>query len=265
MKELKFIHITKNAGSSIEEIGRKHKFLWGMYHHEYGLWHEYFTNKSFDLKTKYDWFMIVRNPYDRILSEFYCNHKGFRVNNMKFSNTKEGFNEYLMYRISNRELRGDHYAEQYKYLDTCTNIVIHILNYENLKNEFDKLMIQYNLPCRLDMKTNVAPNKQLFTIQDFSNELIDLINTVYAKDFESFGYKKIVTLSVKPIVSYTQNCIRPSCNFKRHIDITNNGGTHCCHLCQLEGTHGPRCTKEMYVHEKNDGEFKLKNDGNYTR
>lgn len=263
MKELKFIHITKNAGSSIEEIGRKHKLLWGMYHHEYDLWHEYFINKSFELKTKYDWFMIVRNPYDRILSEFYCNHKGFRVNNMNFSNTKQGFNDYLIYRINNRELRGDHYAEQHKYLDTSS--VIHILKYENLKNEFDQLMIRYNLPCRLDMKTNVAPTKHIFTICDFSYELIELINIVYAKDFELFGYTKIVELPVKPIVSYTQKCIRSSCNFKRHNDVANNGGTHCCHLCQLEGTHGERCSKDVYVDEKNDSEFKLKNDGNYTR
>jgi hypothetical protein len=100
------------------------------------------------------------------------------------------------------------------------------------------------------MKTNVAPNKQLFTIRDFSTELIELINRVYAKDFELFCYNKIVALPAEPIVSYSQKCIRPSCNFKRHMDTTNNGGTHCCHLCQLEGTHGQRCAKDMYVHEK---------------
>ena len=29
LKELKFIHITKNAGTSIEEAGIKHKIEWG--------------------------------------------------------------------------------------------------------------------------------------------------------------------------------------------------------------------------------------------
>ena len=136
------------------------------------------------------------------------------------------------------------------YLELCSDIVIHVLNHENLKNEFDQLMIQYNLPCRLDMKTNVAPNKHMFNICDFSYELINLINTVYTKDFEVFGYNKIVALPAEPIVSYTQKCIRPSCNFKGHVDVTNNGGTHCCHLCQLEGTHGERCGKDVYVDEK---------------
>jgi len=243
MKELKFIHITKNAGSSIEEIGLKYKLLWGMYHHEYGSWHEYFSNKPIELKTKYDWFMIVRNPYDRILSEFYCNHKGFRVNNMGYAESKQGFNDYLLFRIRTRELRGDHYAEQYKYLYNHTDTIIHVLKYENIRNEFDNLMIQYNLPCRLNMKTNSAPNKHIFTISDFSDELIELINTVYDKDFELFGYTKMSVNPTKLVNLYDSNhkCLRQSCNFRRHTDFTNNGGTHCCHLCQLEGKHGPRC------------------------
>ena len=34
-------------------------------------WHEIFVNKPM-LKTKYDWFTVVRNPYERVISEFYC-------------------------------------------------------------------------------------------------------------------------------------------------------------------------------------------------
>ena len=72
-KELKFIHITKCAGSFIEELGIKHGLKWGRFHEEYGLevgsWHDYFIDKPYSLKEKYEWFVIIRNPYDRILSE----------------------------------------------------------------------------------------------------------------------------------------------------------------------------------------------------
>ena len=72
MKELKFIHITKCAGTSIENIGKRHNILWGKFHKEYGWWHGIFQNKSLEMKLKYEWFIIVRNPYERLISEFYC-------------------------------------------------------------------------------------------------------------------------------------------------------------------------------------------------
>jgi len=71
-KELKFIHITKCAGTFIEDLGYENDILWGKFHEEYGFWHSIFIDRDKKLKEKYDWFMIVRNPYTRILSEYYC-------------------------------------------------------------------------------------------------------------------------------------------------------------------------------------------------
>jgi hypothetical protein len=36
-------------------------------------------------------------------------------------------------------------------------------------------------------------------------------------------------------------CIRPECNYKKHIDLKNNGGAHCCNACKLGNGHGPFC------------------------
>ena len=93
MKQLKFIHITKCAGSTIEEIGRDNKVWWGKYSREYGWWHGIFSRKDKKLKDKYDWFMVVRNPYDRIISEYYCKwgSKGKEEND-----TVEYFNNFLI-------------------------------------------------------------------------------------------------------------------------------------------------------------------------
>ena len=134
MKELKFIHITKCAGTSIENIGYENNIHWGRFHKEYGYWHVKFVFKNEFLKKKYDWFVVVRNPYDRLISEFYCKYGGIgKFNNLLIN--KHFFNKFLYNKILNRSNVGDHYSEQYLYLDNCTTI--HILKYENLESDFN--------------------------------------------------------------------------------------------------------------------------------
>lgn len=182
IKELKFIHITKCAGSSIEEVGRDNKIWWGKYNKEYGPWHELFPKKSKKLKDKYDWFMVVRDPYERILSEYYCKWGGKgRIED----NTIKYFNTFLINKIKNRSEKGDHYTEQYLYLDKTYKI--NILKFENIEYEFNELMKQYNLDIKLNKHKNKGINKH-FKVSDFSDELIHLINNVYKQDFEEFGY-----------------------------------------------------------------------------
>ena len=198
--ELKFIHITKTAGTSIEDAGNKVNILWGRFHTEYKIsdptetrapWHKCFSLLDPSIINKYDWFTVVRNPYDRILSEYYCNHTG--VTKYKIKHTKEQMNSYLIEKIVNRSNKGGHFVEQYKYLHP--NKKIHILKFENLNEEFMKLMNTYNISGIELVKVNERSTNDydinLFSVSDFSYELILLINTVYANDFSIFGYKTI--------------------------------------------------------------------------
>jgi hypothetical protein len=187
-KELKFIHITKNAGTYIEDTVKKSNILFGRHHKEYGFWHRIFPNINKNVKDKYDWFMVVRNPYTRLLSEYYCEWGGIGKKNIK--HTKKEMNNYLISKIKNRSKVGDHYTEQYKYLDPNYNI--HIIKYENMIPELKQLYKKYGLNIELiDKKINSSNEKtkiRKFTTKDFNNELITLINSVYRKDFELFGY-----------------------------------------------------------------------------
>ena len=190
-KELKFIHITKNAGTYIEDTAKKSNILFGRHHKEYRFWHKIFPNINKNIKDKYDWFMIVRNPYTRILSEYYCQWGGIGEKNI--NHNKKEMNNYLINKIKNRSKVGDHYTEQYKYLDTNYNI--HIIKYENLITELRQLYKKYDLNIELtDKKINSSKEKttiRKFTTKDFNNDLITLINSVYKKDFELFGYNKL--------------------------------------------------------------------------
>lgn len=192
-KILKFIHISKNAGTSIERTGLAKSLQWGIFHsYEYGYWHNYFSLKPIGLRLKYDWFMVVRNPYYRILSEYYCEWGGIGKKNI--NHNKSEMNEYLIKKIKNRDPKGDHYTEQHKYLDNHKDVHIFILRFEQLNEDFTKLMSFYNIKNINLIKVNTKENKNKklqFTIEDFSKELIDLINSVYDKDFTLFNYEKI--------------------------------------------------------------------------
>ena len=185
-KPLKFIHITKCAGSSIENAGLKQGIKWGRYHRVYGFWHQIFPNVRPAIINKYEWFTVVRNPYDRILSEYHCKWGG--VGDSKVCHTKEQMNAFLIRKIKRRRKSGDHYTEQYKYLHPT--VPIHILKFENLVPEFDALMGQYNIQGVTLARDNSTV--KVFSVSDFSPELIALINEVYDKDFETFGYTKFV-------------------------------------------------------------------------
>lgn len=196
-KPLKFIHITKTGGSAIEHWGRRHDLLWGAFHKEYGnwsksspgkgIWHTFFTMQPLEFKAQFDWFVVVRNPYDRLISEYYCRSLGRPP--PLFADRKEGvehFNRHTRERIEARYPFGDHYSEQYLYIEPG----VHVLRFESLALDFAKLMMQYGLPTVLDVRRNVGAKKE-FTPADFSAETLRLIHEVYRRDFELFGYTMI--------------------------------------------------------------------------
>lgn len=193
MKRLKFSHITKTAGTTIEDEGKKRNIFWGRYDPEYGWHHGTLKSKPAALVNKYDWFMVVRNPYTRIISEFHCCFGGMGANPEKISQfSKEDFNNYLIRKITRRSSappspRGQHYTPQHCY--THDNAKISVLKFENLEEEFKSLMEKYELPVSLD--SHINSSSKMFFVSDINQKLRDLINKIYEKDFEYFNYDLI--------------------------------------------------------------------------
>lgn len=203
MKPLKFIHITKTGGTSIEDCAIEKNIRFGRFHLKYRSllyprantqYHCFFPDIPESLRTQNDWFMVVRNPYDRILSEYHCEWGG--TDKYGFKNNAQNqciykMNQYIQTCILNRNPKGDHYSEQYKYLDSSENVKIHIIKFENLKKDFNALMKQYNI----DLTLNIHHNKNVkrFSVSDFSKTTIRLINSIYEPDFRLFGYEMITT------------------------------------------------------------------------
>ena len=192
MKPLKFVHITKTAGTTIEDEAKECNILWGRHHKEYNWWHEILSNKPLTLVEKYDWFTIVRNPYTRIISEFHCKFSCGITQEVRNKFTKEEFNNYLIGKIIHHDRNGNHYTPQYYYTDN--NIPISVLKFENLNSEFNMLMKKYKLPVVINSHRNTNP--KIFNITDINQKLRNVINKTYEKDFEYFNYD----LELKPPV-----------------------------------------------------------------
>jgi hypothetical protein len=189
MKPLRFIHVSKTGGQTIAFSAKKQASIkWGMFDEGYGsgiLCHKLLSHvKSKELKTdadknKYDWFMVVRNPYDRVVSEYNWSKVDFDIN------------IYLKRYLSDIELGyidgGQHHTPQHIYLEK--QYTIHVLRFEKLDEEFSALMKQYDLTIELKRKINVSEKHA--SLSDLTIETIEMINRVYAADFTTFGYDMV--------------------------------------------------------------------------
>ena len=203
MDDIDFIHITKTAGTSIEKWGLQNNIKWsyekkeifdkGEYYIIWGSednylepWHIppkcFVKNENYPYKNTT--FTVVRNPYTRIISEYYCPWIGSEY--MHEHNLND-FNLWIGDFLKQQGKRG-HGIPQSLYKP-----VNYILHFENLGKEFNDFVksIDPSLSTVLPHvnKSKIIKNK--FTIKDISRENIKLINEIYSDDFDNFGYEKI--------------------------------------------------------------------------
>ncbi len=192
-KPLKFFHVPKTAGSSIENSAREYGINWGCFDREYlikwktpgSLNHQpLYQAKDESIYRNwlqdYDFFCVVRNPYEKCISEL------FYETRYSADLSVEQFNRIICNRIKENRI-SNHWAPQYLFVfDGEKQIIKHVLKYENIDEEFDLLMKEYNLPVKLTDRSNVGNKK--YTISDLAPETIQTINEFQREDFVRFGY-----------------------------------------------------------------------------
>ena len=208
-KKLKFVHITKCAGVNIEDINTKQE--WGRFDKEiesmfksvdfrlWPFWHvpfQYLKKEQLvEMLEKYDLFTVVRNPYDRIISEYYCRWAGPGPNGrLEESKNIDEFNRFIRnilldvkQKMKKDEKIHQHYTPQHYYFvdKEGNNIIKNVLKLENLSVEFNELMKRYGYEYSLEQKEITKRN---FGVLHLSYENISLIREIYKRDFEMFGY-----------------------------------------------------------------------------
>ena len=190
-KELKFMHITKTGGTSIEAAGKRLNVSWGKFHtfaeKAYGLWHDLPTKRNPSLIRKYDWFTVVRNPFSRVVSEFWCPWGGRgRPSEVNVSS----FNAFVAKQVTSQQTRFvGHWTPQATYLSVLSfgpDVVLRVLHFETLHDDFARLCRLYGLPT-VDLPTlNVQTHP--FGVSHFTRDTRNLIRSAYELDFKLFGY-----------------------------------------------------------------------------
>ena len=234
---LRFIHITKTAGATIEFVGREEH--WGQHDGEYGkkmraslewtpkdYWHippQFMTSELFsDLRSHFDYFAVVRNPFERVISETFCKWAGFQNKHKnKMWNPRKNWkdpaniNAWITYRLNevqtkiqtfeqqksivglhvaaNETLLCGHWIPQHYYVVDDSGIDFiqpeNVLRFENIARDFQGLMERYGLSYILgDVHHNKRPEDATFTVLQLSEVNIELIRNIYRKDFIKFDY-----------------------------------------------------------------------------
>lgn len=213
-KELAFIHIPKNAGTTIEQIGLHNGIKWGRYHVE----NDNILTQSKNADICYNWhvpprlfgnynpykkfatFCIIRNPISRLISEF-----KWYYSNDKSKDNKNDLNKWLNNALTHDNVfitggidrigcRDGHLFPQYFFIfDTLGNkICDHVLLIDDLTNQFNKLMKKYNYKIRLN--DNIIHNKSNFTVNedDINKSNLIKIHKLYTVDFKLYENIKLL-------------------------------------------------------------------------
>jgi hypothetical protein len=190
--KFKFIHIPKTGGSSVEVV-------FDLQHDE-NLWVPRFTHKiqecnfapqhfthalinHFKPNCKdYFSFAIVRNPYDRIISEYFYINKSFEGKPISNFN-EDQFNIWLDTNLIKFDI--DHKLPQTLFLDVPVDM---ILKLENINKDWEKLNERLGVNIKLIHDNKSSINKKDI-VDSLSKKTKQKIYKIFKDDFEKLNYE----------------------------------------------------------------------------
>lgn len=190
-----FIHIPKCAGTTIEKAldMQKEEFFFSKnrFNTLLKVSPQHFTYKN--LKTicnldKFKLFTVVRNPYDRIVSEYKYIQNGENEYWKDFKNLNfDLFIEkiFLLDEFKRYDLFDSHFNLQYNFIEDGEDL-IKLFKYESLQEAFDWLNLITDSTIAFPHERN--SEKMHYSFYYKYKRTIDIVSEFYKKDLEYFNY-----------------------------------------------------------------------------
>jgi len=201
--KLLFTAIPKNANSSLKYVILKTFLNYDLkkininnpniFHSRTLKYFKFITNQeAYDLKN-YLKIVIVRNPYDRLLSGWSDKIKD--LNKTRFGFEKScNFNQFIKIICNTPEYElNRHFIPQYRFITTINEELIHnkIIKLEDLKTEWpklQKLIYKRNNINLIDMPFLNSTKKSTKYQRYYNNSMIELVEDKFKRDLELFNY-----------------------------------------------------------------------------
>jgi hypothetical protein len=161
------------------QVGTKHRGSLKVYAEKgYSGWKEYFS------------FVSVRNPWARMVSEYFYSKSRTHLRGFRIKANSLSFEEFVAWRIGEKGAAGTvmHYFVNGH--DVNTDIVLpydDFIRVERLQEDFDRVCASIGLPFKPLGKRNSTKHEHYREYYK-SKEIIDLVGHVYAKDISFTGY-----------------------------------------------------------------------------
>eukprot|EP00450_Noctiluca_scintillans_P002557 CAMPEP_0194485732 /NCGR_PEP_ID=MMETSP0253-20130528/6624_1 /TAXON_ID=2966 /ORGANISM="Noctiluca scintillans" /LENGTH=246 /DNA_ID=CAMNT_0039325735 /DNA_START=159 /DNA_END=899 /DNA_ORIENTATION=- len=236
---LQFLHIPKHAGTVIEVWAAERGYKWGSkwLQHTwlkpasplgvsslgvlFAPWHVPGSYFETDPYNGFDVFLVVRNPYEHMISEFRCPWFGFkaqgfgalRVNlgqsrvlewmshqtleSVRANATADDLNEWIQRYLAYAPPWWWGHIPQHTYVEALNKTGAlrpeNVLRMENIANDFQDLVERYGLePGALPEEAKSSSSMPTFSIHDLTETTRRMIEEHFGKDFEMFHFEKAI-------------------------------------------------------------------------
>lgn len=270
---LEFVHISSNGGREIESVASTEASInWGSCHYikkgvcpdpdipyivldaetsyaEHNPWltppsilNEASNDSRINPYIKKNLFTVVRNPYAKIVSEFYSSNKDqshtrnpAALNAWVQEEIHKFFEQLFAFRkqvvsdgsslVTQRfsrdsfpELFEKRVAPQFLYVynDQGQRVIENVIRFEDVKTEFNALMDKYGVDLKLS--SPIKESSGTLTHFDLYPETISMINAYFQADFDAFGYETVESFSERP--SYSLRARAEPCSKFKYGDTT---------------------------------------------
>jgi len=194
--KITFIHIPKNAGTSISRhIMKNYKYQISSKQHD--------AYKKIPILWKDNVFVVIRNPFDRLVSlfehdkkTFFKKRKNHSLINWSYQECLKGFNHWVQHHRNTRFFKtnngvrrkfawGD--QKQIKFFP-LSNINVTVIRFENLIDDLNNLFLKNKLKVFSNLpKDNVSvANKNYKDYYD--NKSKTIVENIFKDELEFFNY-----------------------------------------------------------------------------